>query len=154
MHLAESYSFAERLGDFLRTTKRIADTGRVPRVQATYTVAIVDDDPSVRTALRRLLHAHGLETRVYASARDFLSSLSSGRPKCLLLDINMVEMSGLELQAELASIGARIPTIVTTAVRSEQLREQTLAAGAIDCLNKPVDSDALFGAIERAIGSD
>ena len=153
MRLAESYSFVERLDTFLATTKRVGESDRVPRVKAAYTVAVVDDEPYVRTALARLLRARGFDVRAYASGRDFLSSLPSGWPECLVLDINMTDMTGLELQAELACADAHIPTIMTTAVRSHDARNLTLAAGAIACLFKPVDSDMLLDAIERAIGN-
>src|SRR6516165_9482441 len=77
-------------------------------------VAIVDDDASTRKALARLLRVHGINSRSYPSARIFLEGLSSGMPVCLIVDVNMPEMTGIELQRELLDRGIRIPTIVIT----------------------------------------
>src|SRR5438309_10476748 len=78
-------------------------------------VAIVDDDMAVRKGLGRLLGASAIRVRSFASGREFLDSLSAEVPECLIVDLQMPEMTGLELQGELARIGARIPTIVITA---------------------------------------
>lgn len=123
----------------------------MPKAQAAY-VAIVDDDASVRKALARLLQARAISAQTFGSAREFLESLSSGVPECLILDLHMPEMTGLELQGELLRVGARIPTIVVTAHNEMGYREQCRAAGATDYLLKPLDEHTLLAAINSAIG--
>ena len=117
-------------------------------------IAIVDDDPSVLKALARLLKLRAIEVRTYESARDFLASLADGMPdelpECLIVDLQMPEMSGLELQHHLNRAGIRIPTIVITANREAEMREQCEAAGAETYLLKPLQDTSLFEAIDDA----
>ncbi len=115
-------------------------------------VAIVDDDASVRKALARLLRALSINPQTFASAREFLDSLPSSVPECLILDLHMPDMNGLELQGELARVGARIPTIVVTAHNEIGYREQCRAAGAAAYLLKPLDESTLIAAIGAAMG--
>jgi len=114
-------------------------------------VAIVDDDVAVRTALSRLLGASGIRTRTYASAREFLNSLVSETPGCLILDLQMPGMSGLELQQQLSRSGVHIPTIVITASGDAEFRRRCLAAGAAAYLGKPVDVTVLLASILSAL---
>ena len=116
-------------------------------------VAIVDDDSAVRKALSRLLGASAIRAQCYGSAREFLDSLPSGAPECLVVDLQMPEMTGLELQGELGRIGARIPTIVITAHNENGLRERCLAAGAMAYLVKPLDGRELIANINSAVAS-
>ena len=118
---------------------------------ATGIVAIVDDDAGVRTALSRLLDASGIATRSYASARDFLDSLASESPDCLIVDLQMPEMSGLELQQQLSRSGVSIPTIVITAHDDAEFRRRCLAAGAVAYLTKPIDVAALLTSIDSTV---
>jgi FixJ family two-component response regulator len=115
------------------------------------TVAVVDDDESVRKALRRLLRSLGLDVETFATAEDFLTSLEHHSPACLLLDVRMPGMSGLELQEHLASAGRRIPIVFITAHEDEQARLQALAGGATDFLQKPFDEQALRDAVAKAL---
>ena len=115
-------------------------------------VAIVDDDSAVRKALCRLLGACAIRAHSYGSAREFLDSLSGGTPDCLVVDLQMPEMTGLELQCELSRLGARIPTIVITAHNESGLRERCLAAGARAYLIKPLDGTELLASISAAVG--
>ena len=85
-------------------------------------VAIVDDDVSMRKGVASLLRAHGIDAQTYGSARDFLAALPSGMPDCLITDLNMPHMSGLELQRELMRLGAPIPTIVVTGCSNASAR--------------------------------
>jgi len=119
---------------------------------ATGYVAIVDDDTSLRTALAKLLSAHGIAARTYASAREFLESLPSGIADCLVLDMNMPEMTGLELLRELSRLDISIPTIVVTAHDVQSFRAKCSALGAIAYLDKPVSGGNLIAAIRRAMG--
>jgi len=114
-------------------------------------VAIVDDDEAVRNSLARLLRAHGVDTRTYASGREFLSSLPFGEPGCLIADVNMPEMSGLELQDELARRGFRIPTVVITGFDDSRVRDKCRDLGAIAYLRKPVEGDMLIAAIKSCL---
>jgi FixJ family two-component response regulator len=113
-------------------------------------IAVVDDDPSVLRAIARLLGTRSFTARTFLSAKQFLASLSEGRPDCLIADLQMPEMTGLELQQALARKGVRIPTILITAHDEAGLRERCNAAGAMAYLSKPVQDTSLFAAIEAA----
>jgi len=113
-------------------------------------IAIVDDGPSVLKALARLLGAHSFATKTYLSAPQFLASLAEGLPDCLIADLQMPEMTGLELQLSLARRGVQIPTIIITAHDEAGMRERCKSAGAIAYLAKPVSDTSLFAAIDTA----
>jgi FixJ family two-component response regulator len=121
--------------------------------QALPWIAIVDDDPSVLKALARLLRARALEVRTYTSARDFLTALPEGLPECLIVDLQMPEMTGLELQRHLTRSGVQIPTIVITAHNEAGARERCESAGAAAFLSKPLQDTSLLAAIKSATGS-
>ena len=114
-------------------------------------IAIVDDDPSVLKALARFLTLRAIEVRTYELARDFLASLPEEMPdelpECLIVDLQMPEMSGLELQRHLNRAAIWIPTIVITADRDAEMREQCEAAGAEIYLLKPIQDTSLLSAI-------
>jgi len=129
------------------STSNAGDTDTAQMTQASSWIAIVDDDPSVLRALTRLLNTRALETRTYTSARDFLSALPDGLPECLIVDLQMPEMTGLELQLHLARSGFRIPTIVITAHNEAEMRERCKSAGAADYLLKPLQDTSLLAAI-------
>jgi FixJ family two-component response regulator len=112
-------------------------------------VAIVDDDEAVRKALARLLSVRGLEINTYASAKEFLPSLSERKPECLLLDFHMSGFSGLELRHHMLRNGITIPTIIITAHNEPGLRERCEAAGAA-LLLKPLNGLTLVAAINAA----
>jgi FixJ family two-component response regulator len=114
-------------------------------------VAIVDDDASTRAALMRVLNARGIDCRVYASADDFLAALPSYTPDCLVVDLEMPDMTGRELQRELARLGARIPTIVMTGHDSSSRRDQCRLLGVSAYLLKPMQSAELIAAIGSAV---
>jgi FixJ family two-component response regulator len=113
-------------------------------------IAIVDDDPFVLRALARLLRTRALHPRTFESAEDFLGTLSEGLPQCLIVDLQMPKMSGLELQQHLCRSGVEIPTIVITAHGDVQARERCECAGAIAFLKKPLQEETLFAAIHKA----
>jgi FixJ family two-component response regulator len=121
--------------------------------QAPPWIAIVDDDTSVLKALARLLRARALQIRTYASAREFLSALHEGLPECLIVDLQMPDMTGLELQRHLTHSGLRIPTIVITAHNEAGARERCESAGAVAFLSKPLQDTLLLAAIDGARGS-
>src|SRR5262245_10164002 len=115
-------------------------------------IAIVDDDASVRKALARLLTASLFDTETYGSARDFLTSLETGKPDCLVVDLHMPDLTGFDLQRHLLRTGVRIPTIVITAYNEPGLRERCQSAGAAAFLLKPLDGSTLIEVINAATG--
>ena|ERR1700744_583461 len=114
-------------------------------------VAIVDDDGSMRSALQGLLKAVGLSSRAFESAEDFLGSGHQRETACLIADIRMPGMSGLELQARLNAEHCRIPTIFITAHGDEEMRLQALRAGAVEFLPKPFDDEILVESVRAAL---
>jgi FixJ family two-component response regulator len=114
-------------------------------------VAIVDDDDSLRVALQGLLKATGFPAEAYASAEEFLSSGQQQQTACLITDIRMPGMSGLDLQAKLNADRFRIPIIFLTAHGDEKMRMQALRAGAVEFLAKPFDAEALLENVRAAL---
>jgi FixJ family two-component response regulator len=115
-----------------------------------YSIWIVDDDDSIRRALRRLLSAAGYDTRAFESAEDFLESSSCLSEGCLVLDIRLPGMSGLDLQEKLASRGVKLPVIFITAHDNPQWQEKAKKAGAVAYLKKPFSERSLLDAIQVA----
>ena len=113
-------------------------------------IAVVDDDASVLKAVTRLLRARGFNAVPYGSAQDFLAALPAGHPDCLVLDLQMPGMTGLELLHHLQREGLRIPTIVITAHGDTDALERCVSAGASSCLQKPLQDASLFAAIDAA----
>ena len=114
-------------------------------------VVVVDDEESVRTALQRLLRAAGLTVTSFASAEDFLKSGQLDTTGCLVADIRMPGMSGLDLLAELNRKHLPIPTIFITAHGDEHLRMQAMRAGAVKFLAKPVEGATLLAGVQEAL---
>src|SRR5260370_30421565 len=114
-------------------------------------VAIVDDDGSMRGALHGLLRAVGLPAIAFASAEEFLNSGQQHQTACLIADIRMPGMSGLDLQARLNSERCRIPTIFITAHGDAKMRLQALRAGAVEFLAKPFSDDVLLEHVRAAL---
>lgn len=114
-------------------------------------VAIVDDDDLMRGALQGMLKSVGLPSQAFASAEEFLTSGQQRQTGCLIADIRMPGMSGLELQAKLNSEHFRIPTIFITAHGDEKMRMQALRAGAVEFLSKPFDDEALLESVRAAL---
>jgi FixJ family two-component response regulator len=116
-------------------------------------VAIVDDDDSMRDALGGLLKAVGFPARAFASAEEFLKSGQHRQTSCLIADIRMPGMSGLELQAQLNTERCRIPIIFITAHGDAKMRIQALRAGAVEFLSKPFDEEVLLESVRAALES-
>jgi FixJ family two-component response regulator len=114
-------------------------------------VAIVDDDDLMRTALLGLLKSAGLLAQAFASAEEFLRSGHQHNTACLITDIRMPGMSGLELQAQLNADRCRIPTIFITAHGDAKMRMQAMRAGAVEFLAKPFDDEALLESVRAAL---
>jgi len=116
-------------------------------------VAIVDDDDSMRNALEGLLKAVGFSTRAFASAEEFLKSGQQHQISCLIADIRMPGMSGLDLQARLNAERCKIPIIFITAHGDAKMRIQALRAGAVEFLSKPFDDEVLLENVRAALES-
>ena len=114
-------------------------------------VAIVDDDDEIRDALQGLLKAVGFSSRAFESAEEFLGSGHQRETGCLIADIRMPGMSGLELQARLNAEHCKIPTIFITAHGDEEMRFQAFRAGALEFMPKPFDDEVLVESVRVAL---
>jgi two-component system response regulator FixJ len=117
-------------------------------------VSIVDDDPSIRRSVGNLLLSLGFPVATFDSAAAFLQSPRRDSTGCLVLDLRMPGMDGLDLLLHLAATGRSIPTVILTAHGDDEARERTLRAGAVAFLNKPFHSAALIAAIKSALKCD
>jgi FixJ family two-component response regulator len=116
-------------------------------------ISVVDDDDSVRESLRGLIRSVGFAVKVFASAEEFLNSDHLRNTDCLILDVRMPGMNGLELQRQLAATDRKIPVIFITAHGDEEVRSRALNGGAVDYLLKPFSEEALLNAIDAALKS-
>ena len=116
-----------------------------------FIVMIVDDDESIRRAARRLIKSYGFPVETFASAEDFLSSGRLHETACLVLDVQMSGLNGLELQSRLMTDGHQVPIIFITAFNDENARAQALKAGALGYLVKPFEEADLLTAINIAL---
>jgi len=114
-------------------------------------ISVVDDDDSVRESLRGLLRSVRLGVEVFASAEEFLRSNRTNETDCLILDVRMAGIGGLELQRRLVYSNPEIPVIFITAHGDEELRSRVLKCGAVDFLFKPFSEEALLSAVHRAL---
>jgi len=121
-----------------------------PMVQPKLVISVVDDEQAVRKALRRLLGAAGFDVRTFASGREFLNSLEKQLPDCVILDLGLPEMSGLEIQREVGRRSLEVPLIIITGRDDPGLGERVRAAGAAAYLQKPLDERVLLEAILSA----
>jgi FixJ family two-component response regulator len=114
-------------------------------------ISVVDDDASVRAAMTRLLKSFGFAANAFASANEFLQSPRLGDTSCLIADVQMPGMSGVELQEYLIAQGHSTPIIFITAFPEDSIREQAMNAGAICFLSKPFDGARLIECVDRAL---
>jgi FixJ family two-component response regulator len=117
-------------------------------------IAVVDDDESVRRGLANLISSVGYEAELYASAEEFLASSEAGGASCLVLDLRLPGMGGLELQRRLAAHNGGPPVIIITAHGDDEARAKALAAGAVAFLKKPFKEETILGAISSALSLD
>jgi FixJ family two-component response regulator len=117
-------------------------------------VFVVDDDASVRDAVRRLIASVGLRVETFGSTREFLGARRPEAPACLVLDVRLPDVSGLELQRELAEANIRIPIIFITGHADVPMSVRAMKAGAIEFLTKPFRGQELIDAIQEAIAKD
>jgi FixJ family two-component response regulator len=120
-----------------------------PRVPAL--VSVVDDDPSVRRSLARLVKAAGYKVEAFASAREFLARPPDEGPACLLLDVRMPGLTGLDLQETLTLAAHSMSIVFITGYRDVRASVKAMKAGAVDFLTKPLDDEELLAVIERAV---
>ena len=118
------------------------------------TVFIVDDDPSVLKALARLMRSAGLNATAFASAQEFLDNHDQNAPGCLVLDVAMPHINGLELQQAIAASGSELPVIFLTGHGDIPMSVRAIKQGAVDFFSKPVDDSDLIEAIHNAIEKD
>lgn len=127
------------------------DSGREDADRERALVAVVDDDESVRESLPDLLNEFGFQTRAFSSAEQFLSSGSLEQTRCLILDVVMQGMTGLELQRKLNDGERRIPIIFITAQKDREIQDRALEQGAVSFLFKPFSDTALLDALKKAV---
>jgi FixJ family two-component response regulator len=115
-------------------------------------IAVVDDDPSVRKALGRLLTASKFEAVIFGSGRTFLESLAGSQPDCVVLDLQMPDLNGLDVLAALARAKLHLRVIMITGHDNPESRARCLDAGVTACLSKPLDETAFLHAVNEATG--
>jgi FixJ family two-component response regulator len=130
------------------TARRVRPHESPEKVQ---TIVIVDDDEDVRVATENLVRSYGLEAHAFASAEAFLQSAEVEHAACLITDVQMPGMGGIELQNTLMERGCKVPVIFITAFPEERLRRQVEAAGSLGFLSKPFDAERLMPCIEQAL---
>jgi RNA polymerase sigma factor (sigma-70 family) len=118
------------------------------------TVFVVDDDQAMRTSLKWLIESVGMVVESYASADDFLAHYQPGRPGCLVLDVRMPGMSGLELQEYLAGRDVHVPVVIITGHGDVPMAVRAMKGGAIDFIEKPFNDEVLLDAIRRALARE
>jgi FixJ family two-component response regulator len=117
-------------------------------------IFIVDDDPSVRKSLTRVVMSAGYAVEAFASAREFMAREPFGGPCCVVLDVRMPGLTGLDLQEALAGSGHRMPIVFITGHGDISMSVKAMKAGAVDFLTKPFDAESLLEAIRRAVAKD
>ena len=117
-------------------------------------VSVVDDDESLRRSVKNLLTSVGFRVETFASAEAFLQSAHRADTRCVVLDLRMPGMSGVDLLMHLAAAGSPIPVVILTAHSDDEARRRTLQAGAVAFLGKPFHGEALLGAIRRALAQN
>jgi two-component system response regulator FixJ len=125
-----------------------------PPETPTPTVFVVDDEEAVRDSLRWLIESVGIPVRAYTTAAEFLRDYDPAQPGCLVLDVRMPGMSGLDLQEELARRGAELPTIVITAHAEVPMAVRAVKAGAVDFIQKPFSDQLLLDRVRQALEID
>ena len=125
--------------------KRRGRKGSVPLIY------VVDDDSSIRRAVGRVMLSANYDTMLFASAEEFLAYARPARPACLVLDLWLPGMGGIELQRQLTEAGETLPVVVITGLGDEQLHERALEGGALAVLDKPFEDEQLLGEVRRAL---
>jgi FixJ family two-component response regulator len=126
-------------------------SGGVGTIEKAQSVAVVDDDVSARRAIHGVLKSVGFAAETFASGEEFLAADELNRSACLITDVQMPGMSGLELQERLVEKGRSIPVIFVTAYGDDKARSRAMSAGAVAFLEKPFNDDALIAIVKTAI---
>ena len=126
----------------------------VPDKEAEATIAVIDDDPDIREALRGLLRSVGLRVELFASVQEFLGTVRPDLPGCLILDVRLPGRSGLDLQEELAKANMQLPVIFISGHADVPMSVRAMKAGAVEFLTKPVRDQDLLDAIQLALAND
>jgi FixJ family two-component response regulator len=116
-----------------------------------HVIAIIDDDPSAREATQRLVRSLGHKTQVFSSAEEYLQSGQGRHSSCLITDLHMPGMSGIDLQDRLIADGCRVPIIFVTAYFEERIEAQAMEAGAFGFLRKPFDDQSFVDCLDKAL---
>ena len=117
-------------------------------------VFVVDDDPQVRTSIQGLLKSAGLRSECFGTAEQFLQRQPPGGPSCLIVDVSLPGISGLDFQQKLKKAGLQIPIVFITAHGDIPMTVKAMKSGAVEFLTKPFEDQALLGAVQQALGSD
>ena len=117
-------------------------------------VHVVDDDPSVRGALESLFDSVGLASQTYGAARDFLAASRADEPGCIVIDVRLPDMNGLEFQAQLTQMGVRLPVVIMTGHGDIPMSVRAMKRGAVDFLSKPFHDQDMLDAVTAAIERD
>ena len=125
----------------------IAGPAGGPTMGTTPHVFVVDDDPSVVTALKRLLRSSGFEAETFSSGSEFLDAVSPDATGCAILDVHMPGMNGLELQEKMTAVGYKVSVVFITAYPKDEDRRHALRGGAVQYLEKPVSADVLLPSV-------
>jgi FixJ family two-component response regulator len=114
-------------------------------------IAIIDDDPDIREAMQRVLASRGYQTELYASAEQFIVGAAASRAACLLLDVDLGHLTGIELARHLSASGFTFPIVFMTGSSNEVARRRAMELGCVAYLDKPFTSDQLLAALTKAI---
>jgi FixJ family two-component response regulator len=136
----------------MKKSRRRADTLGRPSLEETPVIAIVDDDASVRPSTLRLIRSFGYRAEAFGSGEEFLSSPRAAETACLVLDVRMPVMDGLEVQRRLAEKGARIPIVFLTGRATDEEERRARFGGAVEFLRKPVGRATLLEVLQKVIG--
>jgi FixJ family two-component response regulator len=136
----------------MKRSKRRADTGGQPSAEEAPVVAIVDDDGSVRPSTLRLIRSFGYRAEAFGSGEEFLGSPRAAETGCVVLDVRMPGMDGLEVQRRLAENGARIPIVFLTGRATDDEERRARLGGAVEFLRKPVGRATLLEVLRKVMG--
>jgi FixJ family two-component response regulator len=136
----------------MKKSRRRADTLGRPSPEEAPVIAIVDDDASVRPSTLRLIRSFGYRAEAFGSGEEFLSSPRAAEMACLVLDVRMPGMDGLEVQRRLAEKGARIPIVFLTGRATDDEERRARLGGAVEFLRKPVGRDTLLDVLQKVMG--
>jgi FixJ family two-component response regulator len=139
------------MDDRLQPRERL-ERGRMNAVTSQQTIGVIDDDPSVRNALARLLAVFGYRVELFASGEEFLAAAPASKAMCLLVDIRLGAMSGLDLARKLSDDGFDVPIVFMTGSEKNVVRLQCLDFGCVAFLQKPIPEERLMDALAKATG--